>query len=415
MIDGGSAAEMSDGVRGWLVFYALATAGTVAIMLANAGGSWPRTIVAVALVLATQAVYLLVARPATATLRGNDRRAWIFAVVAVAAFGGAVVLNPWSTMSLFALTPELFMLFTFGRAAAIIVVLNTVWAAAALAAGPADVNDAVQQIGICLFVVTFSLFFGSRVVAIADRSAERLRLIGQLREREAEVAALSAARGAEQERTRIARDMHDTLAQGFTSIAMLSEAGQAQLRRDGPPELRRTLETISSTARESLAEARSLVASGVPTDVRGGDLLAALQRLPTSMHLAGIRVSIQIPETLPQLSSSHQVALLRTAQEALNNVRRHASATSATVKLRLEASGELRLSIEDNGTGFDPAAASPGFGLRSMAARLAEIGGWLDVASSGAGTLLTAVVPVPAGDAPGAPGTPKPATKEHPA
>ncbi|CAM3252059.1 Sensor histidine kinase LiaS [Arthrobacter ulcerisalmonis] len=260
-----------------------------------------------------------------------------------------------------------------------------------------------------------SCMIGLWISRVIEQSEQRAQLLAELEATRADLNAAEQARGALAERERMAREIHDTLAQGFTSIAMLSEAGQAQLRRDGPPELRRTLETISSTARESLAEARSLVASGVPTDVRGGDLLAALQRLPTSMHLAGIRVAVQIPETLPQLSSIHQVALLRTAQEALNNVRRHASATSATVKLRLAASGELRLSIEDNGTGFDPAAASPGFGLRSMAARLAEIGGWLDVASTGAGTRLTAVVPVPAGDAPGAPGTPKPATKEHPA
>jgi hypothetical protein len=155
--------------------------------------------------------------------------------------GPAVFLNPWSAMSLFALTPEVFMLFTFGRAAAIITALNAVSAAAQLLVGPHTLPDVVEQVGISLFIVTFSLFFGSRVVSIADRSAERLRLIGQLRDREAEVAALSAARGAEQERTRIARDMHDTLAQGFHLDRDAGPRGgrRARHRPGGRPPARR--------------------------------------------------------------------------------------------------------------------------------------------------------------------------------
>lgn len=394
MIDGGSAAEMSDGVRGWLVFYALATAGTVAIMLANAGGSWPRTIVAVALVLATQAVYLLVARPATATLRGNDRRAWIFAVVAVAAFGGAVVLNPWSTMSLFALTPELFMLFTFGRAAAIIVVLNTVWAAAALAAGPADVNDAVQQIGICLFVVTFSLFFGSRVVAIADRSAERLRLIGQLREREAEVAALSAARGAEQERTRIARDMHDTLAQGFTSIVTLSHAVRSELDTD-PAAARRHVEMITRTATENLTESRRIIRALTPARLDGASLPEAVDRIvATFREETDTPAQLVIEGQARAATPPAEVVALRVVQESLANVRKHAHARSVQVQLSY-AGDSVEIGVRDDGVGFAPGAPVSGFGLAGMRSRVAEAGGDLDVRSvPGAGTSVTALIPL---------------------
>jgi hypothetical protein len=90
MVDGSSAAELGDGVRGWLVFYALATAGAVAIMLANPAAGWPSTLTAVALVLGTQAVYLLLARPGRSGIRSNGRRGRIFAVIAMAAFGAAV-------------------------------------------------------------------------------------------------------------------------------------------------------------------------------------------------------------------------------------------------------------------------------------------------------------------------------------
>lgn len=394
MVDGGSAAEMSDGVRGWLVFYALATAGTVAIMLANAGGSGPRTIVAVALVLATQAVYLLVARPATATLRGNDRRAWIFAVVAMAAFGAAVVLNPWSTMSLFALTPELFMLFTFGRAAAIIVALNTVWTAAALAAGPADVNDAVQQVGICLFVVTFSLFFGSRVVSIADRSAERLRLIGQLRDREAEVAALSAARGAEKERARIARDMHDTLAQGFTSIVTLSHAVRSELDTD-PAAARRHVEMITRTATENLAESRRIIRALTPARLDGASLPQAVDRIVAAFaEETDTPARVLIEGQVRAAAAPAEVVALRVVQESLANVRKHANARSVEVRLSY-AGDSVEIGVHDDGVGFVPDDPAEGFGLTGMRSRVADAGGDLDIRSApDAGTTVTALVPL---------------------
>ncbi|WP_395727363.1 sensor histidine kinase [Nakamurella sp.] len=394
MVDGGSAAEMSDGVRGWLVFYALATAGTVAIMLANAGGSGPRTGVAVTLVVATQAVYLLVARPATATLRGNDRRGWIFAVVAMAGFGAAVVLNPWSAMSLFALTPELFMLFTFGRAAAIIVALNTVWAMASLATGPAGVNDAVQQVGIALFIVTFSLFFGSRVVSIADRSAERLRLIGQLRDREAEVAALSAARGAEQERARIARDMHDTLAQGFTSIVTLSHAVRSELDTD-PAAARRHVEMITRTATENLAESRRIIRALTPARLDGASLPQAVDRIVAAFtEETDTPARVLIEGQVRAAAAPAEVVALRVVQESLANVRKHANARSVEVRLSY-AGDSVEIGVHDDGVGFVPDGPAEGFGLTGMRSRVADAGGDLDIRSApDAGTTVTALVPL---------------------
>jgi signal transduction histidine kinase len=92
------------------------------------------------------------------------------------------------------------------------------------------------------------------------------------------------------------------------------------------------------------------------------------------------------------------VALLRTAQEALNNVRRHSGATSAELLVEIPAGSPplLRLTVTDNGQGFDTAAGHQGFGLKSMSARLDEIGGRLQVTSSPAGTRLVAEVPTAA-------------------
>lgn len=242
-----------------------------------------------------------------------------------------------------------------------------------------------------------SCMIGVWISKVIEQSEQRAELLAELEAARTDLNAAEQARGALLERERMAREIHDTLAQGFTSIAMLSEAAQAQLRKDGVPDLLESLGVISRTARENLAEARSLVASGVATNVRGGDLLAALKRLPVSLHLEDIQVQVDVPATLPPLSSSEQVALLRTAQEALNNVRRHSGASMARLEVQALAGPEapgLRLAVGDDGHGFDTAASHDGFGLKSMAARLAEIGGRLHLESSTAGTTLTAVVPV---------------------
>lgn len=394
MVDGGSAAELSDGVRVWLVFYTLATAGTVAIMLANPAAGRRGTLTAVTLVLASQVIYFFLARPAVAGIRANNRRGWIFAAIAVAAFGPAVFLNPWSAMSLFALTPEVFMLFTFGWAAAIIAVLNAASAAAGLLAGPHTLPDAVEQVGISLFIVTFSLFFGSRVVSIADRSAERLRLIGQLREREAEVAALSAARGAEQERTRIARDMHDTLAQGFTSIVTLGHAVAGELDSD-PGAARRHVEMITRTAVENLAESRRMIRALSPARLDGATLAEAVERIVAAFaDETDTPARVLIDGAVVAAAPGAEVVALRVVQECLANVRKHAQARSVQVRLSY-AGDSLEITVSDDGAGFDTDLPSDGFGLAGMRARVADAGGDLEVRSApGAGTAVTALVPL---------------------
>ncbi|WP_420123978.1 sensor histidine kinase [Nakamurella sp.] len=389
-----SGTELGDDVHGWLVFYTLATAGTVAIMLANAQGQWPRTAAAIALVVGTQLGYLLGARPGRAPLRGDSRRAWIFAVVATAAFGVAVVLNPWSAMSLFALTPELFLLFTFGRAAAVIVVLNALWAGTTLVLEPTTVRDAVQQVGLSLFVVTFSLFFGSRVVTIADRSAERLRLIDQLREREAQVSALSAARGAEQERTRIARDMHDTLAQGFTSILTLGHAARTELDSD-PAAAGRHLEMITRTAAENLAESRRIIRALTPARLDGASLPEAVDRIVAHFREeTDLPARVVIEGQVRAAGPAAEVVALRVVQESLANVRKHANARSVEVQLSY-AGDSVEIGVRDDGAGFIPGRTVAGFGLAGMRSRVAEAGGDLDVRSvPGSGTSVTALIPL---------------------
>lgn len=146
-----------------------------------------------------------------------------------------------------------------------------------------------------------SCMIGLWISKVIEQSEQRAELLAELDATRHELDVAEQARGALAERERMAREIHDTLAQGFTSIAMLSEAAQAQLRTQpqDPTGLLRSLSAISQTARESLAEARALVASGVPSDVQGGDLLAALRRLPDTLHLDSMRLNVTLPDRLP--------------------------------------------------------------------------------------------------------------------
>ena len=388
-----SAIELRDTVRGWLVFFVLATAGTVLIICANPVRGWSATITAAAIVVAGQLAYLLIARPSLAGLRTDGARARIFAVIAVVGFGPAVFLNPWSLASLFALTTQLFLLLTFRWAAGVITVLNAAGLSAEMIGGPHTLRFAVQQTGIAVFIITFSLFFGSRMVAIASRSDERLQLIGRLRDREAEVAALSAARGAEAERARIARDMHDTLAQGFTSILTLSRAVLAELDTD-PAAARRHVEFITTTAGENLTESRRIIRALTPARLEGASLADAIGRTVTAFAAeTGIRAQLRIEGNPMAAIPSAEVVALRVVQESLANIRKHAHAGTVEVVLSY-VEDAITITVHDDGVGFDMASSTAGFGLAGMRDRTAEAGGTLRVQSApGDGTRIVARIP----------------------
>jgi signal transduction histidine kinase len=152
-----------------------------------------------------------------------------------------------------------------------------------------------------------------------------------------------------EERARIAREIHDTLAQSLTAIGLQIE-GALQQMDSNPQRARQRLEDALATSRLSLDEARRSV-----LDLRGGaqarplpDALAALARSFTSE--TGVRVRVQT-EGQVVLPLRVEAELVRIAQEALTNVRRHARATEVEVKLRAVPRG-IRLTIRDNGRGF---------------------------------------------------------------
>jgi signal transduction histidine kinase len=248
--------------------------------------------------------------------------------------------------------------------------------------------------------VAFSLAMGLWVMNVLEHSAQRASLIRELESTRAELAALHHQQGIVAERERLAREVHDTLAQGYTSIVVLAQTAAAALP-DSPTVAGERLGVIEEVARDNLAEARAMVAAFSPMALDSATLVEALHRLAERFgRETGITTRLDVAaldEAGFRLSRSEEIVLLRGAQEALANVRRHASASAVVLRLSRVGSGDagqVSVHVEDDGIGFDP-EASQGVGLAGLRDRAAEVGGDVDVASSpGRGTRVTVRVPV---------------------
>jgi signal transduction histidine kinase len=244
--------------------------------------------------------------------------------------------------------------------------------------------------------MVFSLAMGLWVFRVLEQSAQRAALIQELESTRAELAAAHREQGVVAERERWAREVHDTLAQGYTSIVVLAQTAAVQLPGD-PVAAAERIALIEEVARENLAEARAMVAAFAPVALDDVTLVEALERLTERFGretgLATRLDTAALGDGGSGLTRAEEIVLLRGAQEALANVRRHAAASA--VVLRLSRIGEaVSVHVEDDGVGFDVAGAA-GVGLAGLRDRAEEVGGAVEVASvPGEGTRVTVRVPV---------------------
>ena len=313
-------------------------------------------------------------------------RAAIYVIGLFGLFGVAQSQNPDVWFLAFAIAPQFFSFLDLRLAMGLGIALNFLAAGLLVYRYPASATEAFA---IAAAGGGFCLFYSAWVSRIINQSAERAGIIDQLEATRTELAAAQREAGRMAERQRLATDIHDTLAQGFTSILMLIQAAQADL--DGShPHAGRHLDLAARTARENLAEARVLVEDLAPAQLDGGTLPDALRRLSRA---PGVDASFGLSGAPRPLPMATEVVLLRVCQEALANVRKHADAHAATVRLDYDPDA-IRLEVSDDGAGFDPARVNGGYGLRGMRTRVAEAGGTLTVRSSpGTGTHVSAMVP----------------------
>jgi signal transduction histidine kinase len=198
------------------------------------------------------------------------------------------------------------------------------------------------------------------------------------------------------ERRRMAREIHDTLAQGLTGIVtQLQAAEQAAARTPGDSTgWQRYVSTATQLARDSLSEARRSVDALRPEPLERCRLSEALTDVAGHWSaLNGISVQVTTTGRARPIDPEAEFALLRAAQEALANVARHAHATRVGLTISY-MENEVALDVRDDGAGFDPSQPEHGFGLVAMRQRIAALSGTLQVESEpGGGTAISACVP----------------------
>jgi signal transduction histidine kinase len=253
-------------------------------------------------------------------------------------------------------------------------------------------GSALQALLIQGISVTFSIALGLWITSIAVRSHERQRLLDELRATQDELAMVSRDAGVSSERERLAREIHDTIAQDLTGLVLTTQRARRELADGALPALDEQLAILEENARSALAETRALVAATAPIGLATGGIGDALDRLGARFaRETGLAVTVSATG-LPALDRDTEVVLLRCAQEGLANVRKHARAGVASVTVAAD-DDEVTLEVRDDGRGFDPGTVAAGFGLSGMRERLALVDGRLAVVSGATGTTLTVTLP----------------------
>ncbi|MGI5327822.1 sensor histidine kinase [Actinomadura nitritigenes] len=260
--------------------------------------------------------------------------------------------------------------------------------------------------GITLFAWRFSEESDRRRDVIAELAEANARLEAALEENaglHAQLLAQAREAGVHDERQRMAGEIHDTIAQGLAGVVTQLQAARQARERDRDWE--RHLDVAQRMARDSLAEARRSVQALRPQSLEESALPEALTEVAgrwTALH--GVPAEVRTTGTVRTMHPEVEGTLLRTAQEALANVAKHAGASRVAVTLSYM--GDLiTLDVRDDGAGFVPDRVTPtadgGYGLTAMRRRVARVAGTLEIESEpGAGTAISASVPaVPMGDA----------------
>jgi len=266
----------------------------------------------------------------------------------------------------------------------------SVFAGLAVSLGSSDLLNAAF---IAIVSLTFSLAMGfwiSRIWKLAD---ERRALLEQLEAAQESLAALHRDAGVTSERERLAREIHDTIAQDLTGLVLLTQQARRALAENETSAVDEHLTLLEENARLALTETRALVASTAPTTLDDGGIGPALDRLAARFaRETGIAVDARVELSAP-IDRSSEVVLLRCTQEGLANVRKHSGASSAHLTLTVAEAG-ITLMLADDGSGFDPSTVSDGYGLSGMRERLALVNGDLDLETSPSGTRLIVTLPL---------------------
>ena len=388
--------------REWTLYFVSSTA-LLALYIAlrsasarEAAGGAARTsffaVVACTLIAVPTALFAVLAR------RGwrygpvvGARGGWAFAAVAVASVLGAALADRNALLAQVYVIPELFIVLAYRGALAAAAVMNFGLVAVQALGGEPTFDNLSKWVASAVAVVVLTGLFGKPIDLLAETNMRNRELVEQLQARNAQIARLSHLEGTARERERIAREMHDTIAQDLASILALARATAAEVAQAGAApyengvvlsanvaapssdaapangvgpandaaddsQASRHLAMIVELAQECLDDTRRMIADASPRALDGRGLAEAVGRAADRLEHEGIAVTRSLDSALPPLPQPVRVAVLRIAQEAIANVARHSRAANVAVSLRSVA-GAAVLEIRDDGVGFDPATA----------------------------------------------------------
>ena len=374
-------------------FVVLAVALVAATPWASPGGWRGAAAVAIVAVVAVVFSFMWVYRPIWQ--HGVRTLAWhgLFLVVAYAAL---VALSPAFVVLQVLIYPQVVFSLALRWAIAGGFAIGAISALVVLAGAGGDIQAALPGMAGALLTAGMVVALAMWIRETIAQSLERRSLIDQLTAARRELAAAERAAGVADERTRLAREIHDTLAQGFASVVTHLEAADASLAGDAE-RARRHVTAAEEVARASLAETRTLVWALRPEAIATAGLAAAIARVAAAAGVGpgSTATEVAVSGEPRQLHVDVEVTLLRAAQEAIANARRHAAASHITVTLTYYPD-EVSLDVTDDGRGFDPSEAlkSGGLGLIGMRERAEALGGSLAIESTpGEGTAVAVTLP----------------------
>jgi PAS domain S-box-containing protein len=210
-----------------------------------------------------------------------------------------------------------------------------------------------------------------------------------------------------EERTRLARELHDSVSQALFALTLETAAAALAIEQAGTDTtgVAHRLARLRALTEGALAEMRALIFALRPEAIREEGLVAAIRKQAEGVAAReDLEVAVHAPQQRLPLPPDVEEQLYRLTQEALSNVAKHADATHVSIRVELTPVGQLVVEIEDDGVGFDPSQPRPGhLGLRSMSERTEALGGELTLLSEpGHGTRVRAAVPIRPAPATGA-------------
>ena len=244
---------------------------------------------------------------------------------------------------------------------------------------------------IILGLLFISTIMGAFISSIIKQSIDRQRLIDELTQSRANLMRVEREAGRLNERQRLARDIHDTLAQHFTSIIMHLSAS----KHSNPESVQSAVQQAEDAAREGLDEIRRIVRDMQPEQIEKASLVEAVEELAARWSAENsVLVKMAVTGTPRSLTPSAETAILRISQEAMHNIIKHAQAKNVNITFSF-MEDIFVMDIADDGLGFDLSKSSAGFGLKTMRDRAEELSGTLTIESErGGGTAIAVSLPI---------------------